>query len=43
MLFEVGSIDFHYMTDKQERFDLKNIKIENTVETKTPPSWMLLR
>jgi len=28
------------MTDRQERFDLKNIKIENTVETKTPTSWM---
>jgi len=23
MLFEVGSIDFHYMTDRQQRFDLK--------------------
>jgi len=23
MLFEVVTIDLHYMTDKQERFDLK--------------------
>jgi len=40
MLFEVVTIDLHYMTDRQERFDLKNIKIENTVETKTPTYWM---
>jgi len=33
MLFEVVTIDLHYMTDRQERFDLKNIKIENTAET----------
>jgi len=43
MLFEVVTIDLHYMTDRQERFDLKISKIENTVETKTPRSWMLLR
>jgi len=41
MLFEVVTIDLHYMTDRQEQFDLKNIKIENTVETKTPTSWMV--
>jgi len=23
MLFEVVTIDFHYMTDRQQRFDLK--------------------
>jgi len=40
--FEVVTIDLHY-TDRHERFDLKNIKIENTVETKTPTSWMPLR
>jgi len=42
MLFEVVTIDLHYMTDRKERFDQKNIKIE-TVETKTPSSWMPLR
>jgi len=41
MLFEVVTIDLHYMTDRQERFE--NIKIENTVETKIPTSWMPLR
>jgi len=41
MLFELDPIYLHYMADRQERFDLKNIKIENTVETKT--SWMPLR
>jgi len=25
MLFEVVTIDLHYMTDRQERFDLKKI------------------
>jgi len=39
MLFEVVTIDLHYMTDREERFDLK-IKIENPAETKT--SWMPL-
>jgi len=46
MLFEVVvTIDLHYMTDRQERFDLKKkyIKIENTAEIKTPTSWMPLR
>jgi len=38
MLFEVVTIDLHYMTDRQERFDLK---ISNA-ETKTPTSWMHL-
>jgi len=42
MLFEVETRDLHYMTDRQQWFDLKNIKIE-TVETKTPTSWMPLR
>jgi len=28
MLFEVGSIDFHYMTDRQQRFDLKISKLK---------------
>jgi len=29
MLFEVVTIDLHYMTDRQERFDLKisNLKL----------------
>jgi len=35
MLFEVVTIDLHYMTDGP-----KNIKIETTAETKTPTSWM---
>jgi len=34
MLFEVVTIDLHYMTDRQERFDLKNIKIENKINFK---------
>jgi len=38
MLFEVVTIDLHYMTDRP-----KNVKIENAVETKTPTSWMPLR
>jgi len=29
--------------DRQERFDLKNMKIETTAETKTSTSWMCLR
>jgi len=32
--FEVVTIDLHYMTDRQERFDLK-IKIETSAETNT--------
>jgi len=45
MLFEVVTIDLHYMSDTQERFDLKTLhfKIESTAETKTPTSWMPLR
>jgi len=43
MLFEVVTIDLHYMTDRQEWFDLKNLKIGNTAETKTSTSWMPLR
>jgi len=39
----VVTIDLHYMTDRQERFDLKNMKIETTAETKTATSWMCLR
>jgi len=37
MLFEVVTIDLHYMTDRQERFDLKISKL------KLPISWMPLR
>jgi len=33
MLFEGDPIDLHYMTDRQERFDLKISKLKNTVET----------
>jgi len=40
MLFKENPIYRHYMTDRQEQL---NIKIENTVETKTPTSWMPLR
>jgi len=29
MLFEVVTIDLHYMTDRQERFDLKISKYQN--------------
>jgi len=43
MLFEVVTIDLHYMTDRQERFDQKILKIETNAETKTPTSWMPLR
>jgi len=39
----VDPLNLKCMTDRQERFDRKNIKIENTVETKTPTSWMPLR
>jgi len=28
MLLEVVTIDLHYMTDRQERFDLKMSKLE---------------
>jgi len=28
MLFEVGSIDLHYMTDRQQRFDRKISKLK---------------
>ncbi|KAG1959693.1 propionyl-CoA carboxylase alpha chain [Pimephales promelas] len=35
-------INLHYMTDRQQGFDPKNNKIGNTVETKTPISWMPL-
>jgi len=28
MLFEVVTIDLHYMTDRQERFDLKLSKLK---------------
>jgi len=31
------------MTDRQYQKLSKNVKIENTVETKTPTSWMPLR
>jgi len=29
MLFEVGSINLHYMTDRQQRFDRKISKLKN--------------
>jgi len=32
-----------FMTDRQQRFDQKNVKIDNAVETKTPTSWIPLR
>jgi len=28
LLFEVVTIDLHYMTDKQQRFDLKILKLK---------------
>jgi len=34
----VDPINLHYMTERQERFDLKISKYENTVEIKTPTS-----
>jgi len=44
MLFEVVTIDLHYMTDRQERFDLKNIKIYFFLlrKQRPPTSWMPL-
>jgi len=42
MVFEVVTIDLHYMCRKISKIS-KNIKIENTVETKTPISWIPLR
>jgi len=42
MLFEVVTIDIHYMTDRQ-RFDLKISKLKILPKTKTPTSWMPLR
>jgi len=30
MFFEVVTIDLHYMTDRQERFDLKISKLKDT-------------
>jgi len=43
MLFEVVTIDLHYMTDRQKRFDPKISKLKLLAETKTPTSWMPLR
>jgi len=51
MLFGVDPIYLHYMTDRQERFDLKISKLKiwilwkhmENMETKTPKSWMPLR
>jgi len=40
MLFQVVTIDLHYMTDGQERFDLKISKLKIL---RTPTSWMPLR
>jgi len=41
MLFEVVTIDLHYMTDRRKRFDLKISKLK--LLRKTPTSWMPLR
>ncbi len=41
-LIETVTYTCHYMTDRLERFDLKNIKIGSTEEKKTPTSWMPL-
>jgi len=35
MLFEVVTIDLHYMTDRQERFDLKISKCCRNKDTYT--------
>jgi len=46
MLFEVVTIDLHYMTVRQERFDLKISKLkllQKKQKTKTPTFWMPLR
>jgi len=42
MLFEVVTIDLHYITDRQQRFDLKISKLKLRKQ-KTPTSWMPLR
>jgi len=41
MLFEVVTIDLHYMTDRQERFDRKISKLK-ILWKQTPTSWMPL-
>jgi len=43
MLFEVVTIDLHYRTDRQERFDLKISKLKLLQKKKTPTYWMPLR
>jgi len=42
MFNKVVTIDLHYMTDIQERFDLKISKLK-LLRKQTPTSWMPLR
>jgi len=42
MLFEVVTIDLHYMTDRHEWFDLKISKVKILL-TQRHTSWMPLR
>jgi len=43
MLFEVVTIDLHYMTERQQRFDLKISKLKILwKQTKTPTSYQKL-
>jgi len=39
MLFEMVTIDLHYMTDRHKRFDLKISKLK-LVRKQMPTSWM---
>jgi len=41
MLFEVGSIDLHYMTDRQQRLDRKISKLKILWKQRYLKSWML--
>jgi len=44
MLFEVVTIDLHYMTDRHERFGLKILKLKLLrKQRQRPTSWMPLR
>ncbi len=36
-------IDWRYMTDRLQRFELKNLYLCSTEETKSPTSWMPCR
>ncbi len=38
----MSPIDCHYMTDRLKRFELKNLRLCSTEETKSPTSWMPL-